>query len=163
MTALLLLHVICIVLHVATAAGWFGLALRVTGQSRAVAAAVPAVGVAMAEDGARAVRMMTLLLVLTLVFALGALFAGGGFEVYGWPYHASLGLLLALIAVQVLLIARGWRALARAVGQEGGASPADAAAARARIASGVGMGHLLWFALLVLMFWPLFVRAASVH
>lgn len=163
MTALLLLHVICIVLHVATSAGWFGLALRVTGQSKTVAAAVPAVGVALAEDGARAIRLMTLLLVLTLVFGLGALFAGGGFDVYGWPYHASMGLMLVLIAVQLMLIARGWRALARAVGQEGGASPADAAAARARIASGVGMGHLLWFAILVLMFWSRFVAAASVH
>jgi hypothetical protein len=160
-TALLLLHVLCVVLHVATAAAWFGLALRLAGQARAVAAAGPAVGAALAADGGRAVRKMTLFLGLTFVFALGALFTNGGFEVYGWPYHASLGLLLALLAVQLVLVAPGWRALQRAV--EGGGPATDAAAAKARVASGVGLGHLLWFAILVLMFWHKFVAALSVR
>jgi hypothetical protein len=159
MTALLILHVVCVVLHVVTAAAWFGLALRLSGQSRAVAAADSVVGAALAADGARAVRQMTLFLGLTLLFGLGAMFTNGGFEVYGWPYHASLGLLVALLAVQLVLIAPGWRALHRAV--EGGVAT-DTAAAKARVAAGIGMGHLFWFGILNLMLWQYWTRAISV-
>ncbi len=152
---MLLVHALAVVLHVVTGAAWFGLALRLGGQARAAASAEGPAGPLIAADGARLVRLLTAFLVLTLVFALAALFTNGGFETYGWPYHTSLTLLLVLLAVHLALVGPAWRALTRGLdGRAEGPGGGEAmAAARARVATGVGISHLLWLAILVLMFW----------
>jgi hypothetical protein len=161
MTALLLLHVTCVVLHVAMAAAWFGIAMRLSGESRAVVRAEPAAAPALAASGLRGVKQMGTFLVLALVFGLGAVLTNGGFESYSWDtwwnIHVSIVLLLLLIVLHYLVVAPGWRALSAAAG-----SPA-AQQARGRLAAAVGVGHLVWFVILVLMFWSRFTAALAVR
>lgn len=140
---MLLLKNVAVLLHVITAAAWFGLGLRLAAQARTVASAEPSVAAALGSDGARTVSMMGLFSVLTLVFALVAFFAGGGFATYGPEYHTSLLLIVVLVGLQYGLIRPSWDKLV-----------AGDTSARGRVAMGTGIGHLLWLVILVLMFWP---------
>ncbi|MDX1530481.1 MAG: hypothetical protein R3362_03055 [Rhodothermales bacterium] len=145
---MLLLKYVCVILHVITAAAWFGLGLPLARRARATADVEPVAAAALAADGGRTVRLMSVFAILTLVFSLAAFFLGGGFGAYGPQYHTSLLLILAFVGVQLFLIGRGWSGLQAAVAAGG-----DAEAARKKVAMGVGIGHTLWLALLVLMFW----------
>lgn len=137
---------IFVLLHIITAAGWFGLGLSLSGLSRK---AVDEGGSAILATGAKAVGMMTTFVSLTLVFGLIAFFAGGGFGSYGPAYHTSITLLIILVLVQLFIIRPGWAAV-----EAGGGQPA-----RKKVAMGTGIGHLLWLVVLILMLWtqyPLF-------
>lgn len=136
---------IFVVLHVITAAGWFGIGLLLASISRKVAESG---GAAVREVGSKAVGMMTLFIVLTFVFGLIAFLFGGGFAVYGPVYHTSLLLILILVLIQFFVIRRGWMSLS--------AGGETNTAARKRIAIGTGVGHLIWLVVLVLMFWRYF-------
>ena len=147
MLTLFLKHVFT-VLHIITAAAWFGLALRLAGQARSVLALDRPAGLALAEDGDRTVRLMSLFALLTVVFSYITFGLGSAIQSYNLPYHLALSLILVLVAVQYALIRPGWKRLHLAV--SGGT---DGEAARKRVAMGVGIGHLMWLVLLVLMFW----------
>jgi len=151
----LLVYVLAVLLHVLFLAAWFGLGLRLAAQARTAVAAEPAAGAAFAADGSRTVALMGIFVVLGYAFALAAFFANGGFAAYTPPYHMAVGLGLALVAVHWLLVRPAWARLRATVGG------AEAQAARGRIAMGVGIGHLLWLVLLVLMFWDRLVLAAE--
>ena len=151
---MLLLKYIFTILHIITAAAWFGLALRLTGQARAALAQGGAAGIALATDGARTVRLMSLFIVLTVAFAYATFGIGTTLLQYGVNYHIALSLILVLVAVQFALIRPGWKRLENALGGSG-----DGEAARKRVAMGVGIGHLLWLVLLLLMFWDRLVAA----
>lgn len=157
-----MLKSIFVVLHVITAAAWFGLGLRLAGQARKVAELGGETSIAMAADGRTSVWQMTLFIILTFLFSLGAFIAGGHFEAYGPIYHTSLTLILLLVADQLFVIRPGWNALQAAVTTPDGTSADVEAAesARKRIAIGTGVGHLLWLILLVLMFWNQYFAAA---
>lgn len=147
-----LLKYVFVILHIITAAGWFGLGLRLAGRARTVMSMEETAAQALIEDTQRSVYLMNVFIVLTLVFSLGAFFLGGGFAVYGPSYHTSLLLIVLMTLDQFLLIRPGWRGLQTAL-----AGPSDADAAdsfRKRIAMGTGIGHLMWLVILVLMFWP---------
>lgn len=131
-----------VILHVITAAGWFGLALVIGGLARQAAAGA---GTGVVEEGAKTVKLMNIFIVLTFVFGLSAFFIGGGFAGYGPQYHASLTLVLILVGVQLLMIRPAWSRLAS------GAEGADAG--RKRMTMAVGIGHLIWLIVLILMFW----------
>ncbi len=139
---MLLLKNVLVLLHIITAAAWFGLALPVARRARVVAEGGPGAS-ALADEGARTVKLLGLFSVLTLVFAFSAFSVGiavGGSGTYGWPYHTALLLILVLIGAQFGLVRPAWAALPR----EGAA---------ARVAVGIGVGHALWLVILVLMFW----------
>lgn len=140
---------ILVVLHVITAAGWFGLALAIGGMARRAAAGSAA---PLIEGGAQTVKLMNIFIVLTLVFGLLAFFIGGGFGAYGPQYHTSLLLIVVLTAVQFFVIQPAWSSIA-----EGGTS---APAAKKRISMGTGAGHLIWLIVLILMFWNHYPLAA---
>lgn len=142
---------IFVILHVITAAGWFGLGLRLAGQARKVIELGGTAGEALADDAARSVRLMNIFVVLTLLFGLGAFFAGGGFAVYGPVYHTSLLLIVVLAGIQLFLIRPQWHTLQAALGGEQASETVRSA--RSRVSMGVGIGHLIWLVLLVLMFW----------
>ncbi|PSQ82605.1 MAG: hypothetical protein BRD44_07615 [Bacteroidetes bacterium QS_7_67_15] len=138
---------ILVILHILTAAAWFGLGLRLAGQARTVASGnAPA----LAEDAGRSVQWMNVFIVLTLVFAASAFVVGGRvggsnpFSFYGPQYHTSLLLILVLTGLQFFVIRPGWNGLT------GGD---DTESARKRVAIGTGVGHLVWLVILVLMFW----------
>ncbi len=148
---MVLLKWILVILHIITAAAWFGIGLRLTGQARTVLEADGDARRALADDGQRSVRLMNIFVVLTLVFSLGAFVAGGHFEAYGPVYHTAVLLIVILTLVQLFVIRPGWATL-----QSGVNSPdtdSDALeSAKSRVAIGTGVGHLLWLILLVLMF-----------
>lgn len=151
MSALLIKHIFTI-LHVITAAAWFGMALRLAGKARTATTLDPPAAMALVDDGLDASRQMNLFAVLTLVFGLAAFFVGGGFGSYGPVYHTSILLVGILVLVQFGLIHAGWKGLASVLRGDEGASD-RAGAYRKRIAMGVGAGHLLWLVVLILMFW----------
>ena len=148
---MLLLKYVFVLLHITTAAAWFGLALRLAGQARNVVAAEPAAATALAADGAHTVRLLGVFSVLTFVFAFVTFSVGiaGGTD-YGWPYHTALLLILGLIGVSFGIIRPAWAAL------QGG----DAGAQK-RVAMGTGIGHTLWLVILIMMYWTSFSVAIS--
>jgi hypothetical protein len=147
----MLLKWILVILHIITAAAWFGIGLRIAGQARAVVEQEGAARAALVEDGSQSVWLMNVFMVLTLVFSLGAFAAGGHFVAYGPVYHTAVLLIVLLTADQLVVIRGGWSTLSSLVEE---ASPdLDALeGARKRVAIGTGVGHLLWLVLLVLMF-----------
>ena len=153
-----LLKCIFVILHVITAAAWFGLGLRLAGRARSVLAMKETAAKAWSDDAQRSVYLMNVFIVLTLVFSLVAFFLGGGFAVYGPAYHTSLLLIVLMTLDQFLLVRPGWNGLQAAL-----AGPSDSGNAsdsfRKRIAMGVGVGHLMWLIILVLMFWNQLSRA----
>ena len=139
-----------ILLHILFAAAWFGMGLRLATQARTVLSLERGAALALADDVARTIRFMGIFIVLTLVFAFGALGAGGGYV--GQPqYHMASLLIVILVVLQYALIGPSWKKLRAAI--EAGT---DAEAFRKRVAMSVGIGHLLWFVMLVLMEWKRF-------
>lgn len=147
----MLLKWILVILHIITAAAWFGIGLRLAGQARAVLEQDGDARLALAEDGQQSVWLMNLFVVLTLVFSIGAFVAGGHFDTYGPVYHTALLLIVILTLDQLFVIRSGWSTLHSLVGD---ASPNQEAlqSAKRRVAIGTGVGHLIWLLLLVLMF-----------
>ena len=146
---MLFLKLVLILLHIITAAAWFGMGLRLAAQARLVLKLDRPAALALADDTGRTVRFMGFFIVLTLVFAFATFVVGSiGPVRYGGQYHTAMTLIVVLVAIQYFLVQPGWKKLRGAV--EAGT---DAEAFRKRVAMGVGMGHLLWVVLLVLMFW----------
>lgn len=139
------LYWLLVVLHVLTAAAYFGLGLPLARQARAFA---DSRALALGEQGARTTRLMTVFAALTFVFGLTAMFVGGGFGAYPSQYHTSMLLVLILLGVHFFLVQRGWDGLRAAVGGTGNAS-----GAAKRVAMGVGIAHLIWLVVIVMMFW----------
>lgn len=146
-----LLQYLFVILHIITAAAWFGLGLRLSGRARVVLNMQQPAARALLDDTQRSVYLMNVFIVLTLLFALGAFLLGGGFAAYGPAYHTSLLLIVLLVLVQFLLIRPGWHGLQSAL--TGGEQEGVAEGFRKRVAMGTGIGHLIWLVLLVLMFW----------
>ncbi|MDT0632985.1 hypothetical protein RQM47_14675 [Rubrivirga sp. S365] len=143
-----LLHVVTIALHVLFAAAWFGLGLALPTLSRAALAGGAAGREAGAANGGRVVVMMTGSVLLFYAFAVLNWTLGMqlGYELQynAWPYHASLTLGLVLVAAQLVLIRPGWNKLT--------AGPDTADAGRKRIMAGIGIGHLTWIVIFILMY-----------
>lgn len=148
----LLVKNIFVLLHISMAAAWFGMGLRLAAQARTAVASAEEGGAILANDTMRTTRFMGHFLGLTLVFGLVAFFLGGGFSFYTPNFHTSILLVVLMVVVQEALIKPAWRRLHAALV----ASPIDSEAAeqaRKRIGMATGIGHLLWFVVLVLMLW----------
>ena len=145
-----------VILHIITAAAWFGLGLRLAGRARTILDVGGERGAALAEDGRQSVWLMNIFVVLTLVFSLSAFIAGGHFATYGPAYHSAVTLIVLLALDQLFVIRPGWDTLQTAIGS-GDDSAAESA--RKKVAIGTGVGHLLWLILLGLMFVDRFAAA----
>jgi hypothetical protein len=145
----MLIKWILVVLHIITAAAWFGIGIRLTGQARSVLEHEGDARRALVDDGSQSVWLMNIFIVLTLVFSLSAFIAGGHFAAYGPAYHSAVTLIVLLTIDQLWVIRGGWSALDAAA--DTGDSDA-LASAKKRVAIGTGVGHLLWLVLLGLMF-----------
>lgn len=143
-------------IHAVTAAAWFGLALRLGSQTRLVLSLDRPQAVAVAQDLGKTVRLIGIFIVLTLVFGLVTFFVGGGFAFYPPQYHTSLGLIVIAAAVHYGMVAPAWKTIRQAVRQDGEPAPKEASSARKRIGMGVGINHLIWLVLIILMFWKYF-------
>ncbi|PSQ95353.1 MAG: hypothetical protein BRD55_10835 [Bacteroidetes bacterium SW_9_63_38] len=145
----MLIKWIFVLLHIITAAAWFGIGIRLTGQARSVLEHDGDARRALVDEGSQSVRLMNVFIVLTLVFSLSAFVAGGHFATYGPAYHSAVTLIVLLTIDQLWIIRGGWSALDEAVDT----SDTNAlASAKKRVAIGTGVGHLLWLVLLGLMF-----------
>jgi len=145
-----IVHALLVMLHVITAAAWFGIALRLGAQGRKVASYGDdnhETRLALAAEGSHSVRLMGIFLLLTFVFSMGILALGGGYPDQT-QYHIASALIVVLIATHYFLIRPAWMRLS---------SDSDSAKGAAkRLVMGVGMGHLIWLTLIVLMFWNRF-------
>jgi hypothetical protein len=150
----MLLKWILVILHIITAAAWFGLGLRLAGQARSVLSLDGDAQAALADDGQQSVRLMNIFVVLTLVFSIGAFVAGGHFNTYGPAYHSAVTLIVLLTLDQLVVIRPAWATLHSFAGASGSGSVSadDAQSAKTRVAIGTGVGHLIWLVLLGLMF-----------
>lgn len=146
----MLIKWILVILHIITAAAWFGLGLRLAGQARKVLASDGDVRIALAEEGQRSVWLMNVFILLTLVFSVGAFIAGGHFDTYGPAYHSALTLIVLLTLDQLVVIHPAWKTLLSYATREADTEAAEGA--KTKIAIGTGVGHLLWLILLGLMF-----------
>lgn len=147
---MILLSSVLVLLHIAAAAAWFGMALRLPTQSRLVEAMG---GPSAREVGAatrKGIDRMGIYLMLSFVFGLVAFFIRGGFGRYGAEFHTSLLLMVLLLALHYALIRPGWNRFTEAVALD---NSADASRLRKRLGAHLGIGHLLWLTLLFLMLW----------
>ena len=144
-----LLHQSLVLLHIVTAAAWFGLSLRLGPQARLAASGATAV----VEDGQHTIRLLNLFMLLTFVFSMGALLLGGGYPGQ-IQYHIASALIVVLLAFQYFLIRPAWGRLVRLAAAGESAIPAAS-----RIGMYAGLGHLMWLILMVLMFWNRFAAA----
>lgn len=147
-----LLKWILVVLHIITAAAWFGLGLRLAAWARKTVELSGDAARVMANDGQRSVKLMTVFVVLTAVFSIAAFVVGGAFARYGPAYHTSLLLIILLVLDQILVIRPSWNTLVTAVSSGGPSAPEIMASAKKRVTIGTGIGHLLWLVMLILMF-----------
>lgn len=145
---MLLLKHLFTILHIVTAAAWFGMGLRLAAQARAVLKLDAPAALGLIDDTGRTIRFMNIFIVLTLVFAFITLGVGISTRAYGIQYHIASMLIVILVVVQLAMIRPAWNKLREAVAGGG-----DGNAQRKRIAMSMGIGHLTWFVLLVLMFW----------
>ncbi len=145
---MLLVKTLLVIAHVITAAAWFGLGLRLAARARLVVRLSGEDARAAADDTARDVRLIGVFVLLTLLFGAGAFLVGGGFGGYGPQYHTSLLLIVVAAGVHYALVRPGWMTPTGAL-----AHGEDAEAGRKRVAMGIGIEHLLWLVIIVLMFW----------
>ncbi|MCY3488535.1 MAG: hypothetical protein OXH34_08850 [Bacteroidetes bacterium] len=150
---MILLKNLLLILHVLTAAAWFGLSLRLGSQAKFAVAGHPAVAV----DGSRTISLMGIMILLTFVFSMSLLMVGGGYPGQ-IQYHIASGLIVLLLGIQYLLLRPFWNSLRIAVESTSDSEqPEKQVASRARsIAMTAGVCHLLWFTILILMFWNRF-------
>ena len=138
-----LLHTVSIALHILFAAAWFGMAAALPALARA--AASPG-----AAQGGKVVASMNGAIVLFYVFAVlnWTLGLQLGFEAQynTWPYHTAMTLGLVLVVVQLAVIRTGWNKLVD------GAGTPEAETGRKRLAMGIGVGHMVWLVIFVLMY-----------
>lgn len=145
--------------HILAAAAWFGLGLRLAGQARRAIQLDRPAGRAVAEEGIQTERMMGIFLIVTAVFSFIAFFAAGGFARYGPLYHTSILLIVVLLGIQFLMLRPAWKGIRRGLSGDA-AVTGELGGFRKRVAMGIGIGHLIWVILLLLMLWsryPLFV------
>jgi hypothetical protein len=145
---MLLLKHIFTILHIITAAAWFGMGLRLAAQARTALKLDSPAALGLIDDTRRTVRFMNIFIVLTLIFAFITLGVGISTQAYGMQYHIASMLIVILVIVQFAMIRPAWNKLREVVAGGG-----DGNAQRKRIAMSMGIAHLTWFILLVLMFW----------
>ncbi len=148
-----LLHTTLILCHIVTAAAWFGMALRLGAHARLVVSLQGEGALTAANDGVKAIRWMGVWILLTWLFSIGSLMLGGGYPGQ-YQYHTAAMLIFILVVVQYSLIRPAWNGLREAV-----VAGAERKPFGKRVAITTGIGHLLWFVLLLLMFWNRFAAA----
>ncbi len=139
---------ILLVLHVAVAATAFAITLPVASALRRAAGQGRDVKAAIAMIAERSGKMAGIFGLLTFASGLALVFYRGGFKVVSPTIHASMGLILVMIALGGFFL-RPTVALIKAAVDKGD----DAwQAARKRYVIGDGIMSLLWVVILVLMF-----------
>lgn len=136
------------ILHIATAAAWFGLMLSVPGKIRR--------GLALGGEAAKfavseAVRTQKLGLMMggaTLIFGIALVLALGGFGAQPKSIHISLGVTLLMLAFS-FFVTRGACAGLSAALSSGDA--AVQASTRKGLTMACGIEQVLWIGILVLM------------
>ena len=134
---------VLVLLHALAAIVFFGLGLPLARLAKAAAAHTGEARAALLDQGARSIATMTLAGIAAAVLAYATLGLGmSAGRSYGGAYHAASALILVLLAVHVFGTARAWKALS-------GDQPAVAVG---KVSALVGVNHLIWVVLFVLMF-----------
>jgi len=148
----MILKYVLIILHILFAAAWFGLSLRLGSWARTVLDLPRDAAELVYHNAGKSVRLLGLLLIVQFVTALALFLGTGGFAVYGPEYHTSITLALLMIAFHYVLIQPSWGKLFT-VGES----------AQKKLSMGLGLSHLFWFIILVLMFLHDLTGAVHAH
>lgn len=134
---------VLVILHALAAIAFFGLGLPLARLAKTAAAHTGEARAALLDQGASSIRTMTIAGIAAAVLSYATLGIGmSAGRPYGWPYHAASALILVLLAVHVFGTARAWKALS-------GDQPSVAVG---KVSALVGVNHLIWVVLFVLMF-----------
>jgi len=144
-----LVPLVFVLLHVSTAAAWFGIGLRLASQTRMLGHLDSAAARIVAEDIGRSIRIMGIMLILTLVLGMSALISSGA---VGPQFHVAALLIVVLIALHYVVVQPAGKGLIASAGQD--ATSMDRF--RKRVGMSSGIGQLIWFVILILMFWHRF-------
>lgn len=140
---------IALILHILSAALWFGAGIRQTAQIRAAVDAGAEAGSVLAGEIDSIRRIVLYAMAGTLLFSVVTLVARGGFAAYGPRFHISLGLVLVMALVEAFLIQPVWKNVRASLVGDG----EEELSSSGRIAMYVGINHFLWLVVLVLMVW----------
>ena len=140
------LHTAAIVLHIAFAAAWFGLAIGLSILSKEAVQAESRGAAIAAISLANSMTASAVLFVLAAVANLGLGIAISGSAAYGWPYHAAFALGVGLLAVQIAMVRPATQTMRANLGTPVGRS------ARTRLGLSLGLGQAAWFGMLLLMY-----------
>lgn len=154
----LVLYLVSVVVAIA-AAGWFGLATRIMGQTRLILRGDQATAAELAGAARRTVRNMDAAVVAALTVSVMAIFAGAGEVIGDTVVRVGAVLMVLLVLVQFRIVHTGWSQLQRGV-TGAGMVPEEAVRARKRMAAGTGAGHALWMLFLVLILWGTLMTGA---
>ena len=147
----MLLRTLLLVIHVTAAAVSFGAPLGVARLLRQSAhTSLPSFAVA-ASDVARRVLLARICGVTSLFSGVALVFLNGGFGAVSKNYHLALALMWVLLGVQFFVTSPAVKKVGKLALRNSVDSVAVLACA-SRIALGLGVGHALWTAILVLMF-----------
>jgi hypothetical protein len=140
------------VLHVAAAGAWFGVKLTAPGDIRQALALGRPHTTQLVPRIRRGARIAIGSGVATLLSGLALVLAAGGFAAVPLRIHISLALVLLLFVLGGLVIDPTWKRIARLIESDGDLAEAQHLARRFGMLMGVE--HLLWTAVLVLMLVP---------
>ncbi len=144
-----LVPLVFVLLHVSTASAWFGMGLRLASQTGMLGRLDSAGAGIVAEDISRSIRIMGIMLILTLVLGMSALISSGA---VGPQFHVAALLIVIMIALHYIVLQPAGKGLVASTGQD----PASMDLFRKRVGMISGIGQLIWFIILILMFWHRF-------
>jgi len=149
---MVILTIVVLVLHVLAAVLWLGPTLGLTKMvERAIPVGKDALGLAVIDFKFRGM-LASVGGMSVLATGLALIFLAGGFKVVPLPTHIAFGLGI-LAALNSAVYGPGTKKLALAAERYDDATIAEAKAALRKMAMHSHISHLLWLAMLVMMFW----------
>lgn len=134
-------------LHITCTAVWFGNNLTVPGRLRRAIAAGLAEAKFAAEEGIRSARVSFIFGVATFVTGMLVIMQRGGFAQVRKPIHWSMGLVAAMIAIDVVTM-QIWKKISQTASS--GAQADALGGFKGKLAMLSGIQQLLW---LVVLYW----------
>ena len=142
------LYQILLVLHIAFTAIWFGSSISTPGRIRRGLQSGDAEAKWMVSETARALRLSFIFGILTFVSGLVLVFQVGGFKHVGKNIHMSMGMVLVMIALDMVLQTI-WKGAQQKFSETGDHSILQGV--KGKMVMFGGMQQLLWLVVLGLM------------
>jgi hypothetical protein len=146
-----MLRLLLLVIHIAAAAIAFGAPLGIPRLLKASAAAGMLPFQIAVNDVAKRARLARMSGITTLFSGVIMMLLNGGFAVVSKNYHAAFGLMWLLLGISFFVTTPAVKKV-KALAAASTLDQAAAVACANKIGMAIGIGHLLWTLILVLMF-----------